>query len=247
MSALTISFWSVLGIGTALLLLCLFETEKYRDKIGIAALILGVIAGVALTLSALILMDGWSARMEHFDFAAFAPTMNVGYKSDGRGMMFAIYFWPYEAVSDACFILAAKHGGVTDRDRQIIAEHSDRTQCRKKRRVVPEPTHRFNGGPSVNVVDARLRLSAQRALLGAITPRIRLIKVRMNDLEILFTVIADSTLSDGARDALSIAATEILADFPDHAIREDIIIDAGPLPKEDLLAHGWVYLRAEGE
>ena len=103
MSALAINFWSVIAVGAACLLLCLFGNQENRDEVGLGALVLGVTAGVALTLSSFMLMDGWTGRMEHFDFSAFEPTMNVGNKSDGRGMMFAVYFWPYEAAALGVF------------------------------------------------------------------------------------------------------------------------------------------------
>lgn len=91
----------------------------------------------------------------------------------------------------------------------------------------------------------KLRLSAQRALLGAITPNVRLIKVVDDGSEIIFTVIAASPLDEAATDALSIAATEIVADYADRMINEITIVDAGPLQKENILEAGWVYLRAE--
>jgi len=95
------------------------------------------------------------------------------------------------------------------------------------------------------MVDARLRLSAQRALLGAISPAIRLIKVGSNGRRIIFTVIAAAALSEAERDALSTAAAEIVADFPDCDIVETIVIDEGPIPRENIPDQAWVYLRAE--
>jgi hypothetical protein len=98
----------------------------------------------------------------------------------------------------------------------------------------------------MKVVPTDLRLSAQRALLGAIFPELRLVKVKRVDSTILFTAIADRPLSDGAVEALSIAATEIIADFPDcDRICEEVIVSNADLPQEDLLTEGWVYQRAE--
>ena len=94
-------------------------------------------------------------------------------------------------------------------------------------------------------VDPALRLSAQRALLGAVSPRVRLIKVALDGSEIAFTVIAAANLTEVERDALSVAAAEIVADFPGHSINETVRVSAEPLPGEDFLASGWVYLRAE--
>ena len=90
----------------------------------------------------------------------------------------------------------------------------------------------------------RLRLSAIRALLGAILPDVRLVKVRWNRQTIEFTALCE-TLSQKAREELSIAATEILADFPDADIEEQIVEWRGPLPSEDAFEAGWVFQCAE--
>lgn len=100
-------------------------------------------------------------------------------------------------------------------------------------RVVPE------------AVDPGLRLSAQRALLGAITPNIRLVKVTRQSQEIVFTAVAAAPLTDSEREALSIAAAEIISDFPDCTIREEVIVSTKPIPAENILTGGWVFLRAE--
>ena len=93
--------------------------------------------------------------------------------------------------------------------------------------------------------DTRLRLSAQRALLGAIGAGVRLIKIADDGRCITFTVVAAEPLDGSTREALSIAATEIAADFPDRTIDEIFIVDGGPLPSEAVTAGGWIYFRAE--
>ena len=93
--------------------------------------------------------------------------------------------------------------------------------------------------------NVKLRLSAQRALLGAITPQVRLVKVVKDGAQINFTVIAAATLDEAAATALSIAATEIIADFNDCTINENMIVDSGPLPKENAIDCGWAYMRSE--
>jgi hypothetical protein len=97
----------------------------------------------------------------------------------------------------------------------------------------------------MNVVDAPLRLSAQRALLGAIPAQARLIKVKRNGSTIRLTVLAAEPLSDAAKDALSTASTEMIADFPDCRIDEELLVTTGPLPIEDVLVEGWIYQRTE--
>jgi hypothetical protein len=76
-------------------------------------------------------------------------------------------------------------------------------------------------------------------------PSVRLIKVNRNRHEIVFTVIAASALPLEASEALSVAAAEIAADFDGCTVKEEVSVNAGPLPQEDILANGWVYLRAE--
>ena len=93
--------------------------------------------------------------------------------------------------------------------------------------------------------DPALRLSAQRALLGAIHPVIRRVKVKRDGSNIVLTAVASAPLSDLECEALSIAATEIVADFPGSSVEERLIISSDPLPSEDLLSEGWVFQRAE--
>ncbi len=95
------------------------------------------------------------------------------------------------------------------------------------------------------VADPALRLSALRALLGAISPKIRLVKVASALAEIELTAIAECELSEDEREALSIAAAEIIADFPASTIAERVIVDKGPLPAEDVMRAGWIYQRYE--
>jgi hypothetical protein len=95
------------------------------------------------------------------------------------------------------------------------------------------------------IVDPALRLSALRALLGAISPKIRLVKVSSAATLIELTAIAEAELNEEEREALSIAAAEIVADFPTSTIAEHIRVDKGPLPVEDALRAGWIYQRYE--
>ena len=71
-------------------------------------------------------------------------------------------------------------------------------------------------------VAADLRLSAQRALLGAIYPEVRMVKLRRDGSRITFTAICEKPFSDDALDALTTATAEIAADFPDCEVDENI-------------------------
>ncbi|MGE5563088.1 MAG: hypothetical protein ACM3ZV_07230 [Bacillota bacterium] len=70
-------------------------------------------------------------------------------------------------------------------------------------------------------------------------------KVKIEGSKIVMTTVAETTPSDSCLDALSIAATEIIADFPAYDLEERIWVTDEDHPKEDVLAEGWVYLRAE--
>lgn len=97
----------------------------------------------------------------------------------------------------------------------------------------------------MDAIDPKLRLSGQRALLGAIYPEVRLVKLRRDGTRITFTAICDRTFSDEALDALTTAAAEIAADFPDCDVDERIVGSTAPLPVEDVLMEGWLFQRAE--
>ena len=97
----------------------------------------------------------------------------------------------------------------------------------------------------MDIVEPELRLSAQRALLGAIHPSIRLIKIRRQGSSIRLTIVAAAQLDAEAAEALSIAATEIIADFPTCQIEERLLVTTEVLPNENILTEGWVYQRLE--
>ena len=94
-------------------------------------------------------------------------------------------------------------------------------------------------------VDPALRLSAVSAFLGVVQPQVRLIKVKRDGSAIILTVLASDPLGDDTMEAISIATTEIIADYPDCRIEERVVVTREPLPVEDVLAEGWVYQRAE--
>lgn len=72
-----------------------------------------------------------------------------------------------------------------------------------------------------------------------------MVKVRRHEDRITFTAICDQPFSDDVLHALTMAASEIAADFPDCDVDESIIGSTDPLPQEDVLAEGWSFQRAE--
>jgi len=74
----------------------------------------------------------------------------------------------------------------------------------------------------------------------------RLIKIKMDGTKIIVTVVMTEEPDERVREEISIAATEIIADFPSpNIIEERIEISNSPLPKEDVFVEGWIYARAE--
>ncbi len=59
-----------------------------------------------------------------------------------------------------------------------------------------------------------LRLSAQRALLGAIAPNVLAVFVSLETERLSMAAFVDGKLDDDEREAIEIAASEIVADFP---------------------------------
>jgi hypothetical protein len=65
---------------------------------------------------------------------------------------------------------------------------------------------------SIERVD--MLLSVQRALLGAIGASLRAIAVRYTEISVTLIVLADNEWEPEQQDALEVALTEIVADFP---------------------------------
>jgi len=90
--------------------------------------------------------------------------------------------------------------------------------------------------------DPALRLSAQRALLGAVGPNVLGVCVALEGGQLSFSGFMTESATEDEREALDIAATEILADFPE-VTAEDLEIEPVAdtrLPHRD---GDWVFLR----
>lgn len=94
----------------------------------------------------------------------------------------------------------------------------------------------------MSIKSSSLRLSAIRAFFGRIHESMRLIKIRSDDDEILLTVICGSPPTKALREDVSIAETEILADFPDSSISTRLTCSNDAIPSEDVVLEGWIYL-----
>ena len=74
----------------------------------------------------------------------------------------------------------------------------------------------------------------------------RLVKIKLDRDVITLEVLLAEEPTDRLKEDVSIAATEIIADFPSASrINEVIRTSIAPLPEEDLISEGWVYQRAE--
>jgi hypothetical protein len=82
-------------------------------------------------------------------------------------------------------------------------------------------------------ISSELRLSAVRAFLGSVYPEMRLIKIIKVGHDIRLTVIVDRSPTERIESAISIAATEIVADFANAHIHEVVEVNILPLPEED--------------
>jgi hypothetical protein len=93
-------------------------------------------------------------------------------------------------------------------------------------------------------ISQELRLSAQRALWGAIPPRLRAVSVHHSGHTLLVRSVFDGTPTDKECETLSVAAAEIIADFPaPYTIDEEMLAIPHPGKMEHLR---WiVYLRNE--
>jgi hypothetical protein len=95
-----------------------------------------------------------------------------------------------------------------------------------------------------NLSNIDLRLSGQRALCGNIPTSLRSVSAEFRNNKIVFQCIFDGNPSDDDKELLSIAATEIIADFPDiNEIDEQFLAVKYPEKFKDL--ENLLYLKYE--
>lgn len=96
----------------------------------------------------------------------------------------------------------------------------------------------------MEIASLRLRLSAQQALLGQVSPNVYGVCVRELEKLIVMTFYVAADLSENERDNLTAASTMVIADFPDDfQIREDFRVAAPEGAK--LRTEGtWVHLHS---
>jgi hypothetical protein len=92
----------------------------------------------------------------------------------------------------------------------------------------------------------KIRLSIQRALLGAVPASLRAVSVDADEGKIYYRCIFNGEPSEDEWELLSVAATEIIADFPEPYIIEEEYLHI-PNPKKMKHLKHLVFLRHEAE
>lgn len=90
----------------------------------------------------------------------------------------------------------------------------------------------------------RLKLSAQRALWGNVPPTLRAVSLEQRGDAIYFRCVFTSDATDDDVELLSIAGTEVIADFSAPMTLQEEVIRLDPPTKPSHLTH-LVFLRAE--
>jgi hypothetical protein len=63
--------------------------------------------------------------------------------------------------------------------------------------------------------------------------------------DLALSLTLDREPSEAIREEVSIAAAEIIADFPEATrIHEVFHVHSDPIPNENILTEGWIFLRA---
>ncbi len=89
----------------------------------------------------------------------------------------------------------------------------------------------------------RLKLEAQRALLGAIVPNVRAVSASIDESVVRWRVYFASTPTDEDLELMQVASTEVIAGFSSHTIDEEYLTEPPPGRMEHLGV--LVYLRHE--
>lgn len=91
-----------------------------------------------------------------------------------------------------------------------------------------------------------LKLSAIRAFMGKINSNVRLIKVNFSSSEkINLTVVFEQEPKALELEDVEEASTEIIADFPECTIEENVVSNRGDIRVENLVSEGWIFRRYE--
>lgn len=86
----------------------------------------------------------------------------------------------------------------------------------------------------LNEADLNLLRSAQRALLGQVTPAVRSVSFDIDGKTVLARAVFERTPSDVERELISEAFTYVIADYVDEVIKDQFIVSDGDLKAQNL-------------
>jgi hypothetical protein len=94
--------------------------------------------------------------------------------------------------------------------------------------------------------NSSLILSLHRALHGAIPVNLRGLKVKINGDTLFWIGYFDGEPTEEEKEILSVACTEVIADFPNiDSVKEEYINYPSPLKMEVANLYDWGFLRWE--
>ncbi|WP_427137357.1 hypothetical protein [Psychrobacillus psychrodurans] len=97
---------------------------------------------------------------------------------------------------------------------------------------------------NINKPNIALILSAQRALFRAITKNTKAIYAKIENNNLIWKVYFDEIPTEEEKEMLSIAATEIICDFPEiYSADEQYIHHPEPINFKDIKYYNWPYTR----
>lgn len=91
--------------------------------------------------------------------------------------------------------------------------------------------------------EIRLRLSVQRASLGAVSSALAAVTCGWNGNEIVLEFLVDSDFNDEDRERMEVVASEVVADFGDEAITTVFTSPPSDGPKVPVAKRWWAYKR----
>jgi len=96
---------------------------------------------------------------------------------------------------------------------------------------------------AINSENASLRLSMQRALLGAVSPNLYGACADLRDKTVVLTWYVAAVMPEEERQDLQVAATEVIADYPDGYLIDERFVEIAD-PSTPLTTTGaWTFLR----
>lgn len=94
--------------------------------------------------------------------------------------------------------------------------------------------------------NTELILSAQRALFRAIPKNTKAIYAKIENNHLIWKVFFDQEPTENEKNLLSIAATEVIADFPEiTSCEEQYIHHPSPLDFKNVIYYNWPYTRVD--